>query len=120
MRWTTGIVIAAAVVIGTGPIRAETLPLPPGLISFESDEGEALLIGAELNSEIEHASPYGKDPGEKVAGEKKKIGVAAEKAFEQRRARGETNVAPFPDGVNCDLDAGDRAAEAARYVRPRS
>jgi membrane protein len=30
----------------------------------------AVLVGAELNAEIEHASPYGKDPGEKVAGEK--------------------------------------------------
>ena len=36
--------------------------------------GIALLIGAELNAEIEHASPYGKDVGEKVPGEKKKIG----------------------------------------------
>ena len=32
--------------------------------------GLALLMGAELNSEIEHASPYGKDPGERVAGRK--------------------------------------------------
>ena len=35
----------------------------------------AVLLGAELNAEIEHASPYGKDPGEKVAGEKKMIGA---------------------------------------------
>ena len=35
----------------------------------------AVLVGAELNAEIEHASPYGKDPGEKVPGEKKKIGL---------------------------------------------
>jgi membrane protein len=31
--------------------------------------GVTLLFGAELNSEIEHASPYGKDEGEKVPGE---------------------------------------------------
>jgi membrane protein len=31
--------------------------------------GLVLLIGAELNSEIEHASPYGKNDGEKVPGE---------------------------------------------------
>lgn len=31
--------------------------------------GLVLLIGAELNSEIEHASPYGKDEGERVPGE---------------------------------------------------
>jgi membrane protein len=34
----------------------------------------ALLAGAELNAEIEHASPYGKDEGERRPGEKKKIG----------------------------------------------
>ena len=31
--------------------------------------GLAVLVGAELNAAIEHASPYGKDPGERVAGE---------------------------------------------------
>ena len=39
--------------------------------------GLAILVGAEMNAEIEHASPYGKDPGEKVPGQKKKIGAAA-------------------------------------------
>ena len=33
--------------------------------------GLAILIGAELNAEIEHASPHGKDPGEKVPGQKR-------------------------------------------------
>src|SRR5439155_26691386 len=32
--------------------------------------GIALLLGAEMNALIEHNSPEGKDPGEKVAGEK--------------------------------------------------
>jgi membrane protein len=31
--------------------------------------GLAILIGAEMNAEIEHASPEGKDPGERVNGE---------------------------------------------------
>ena len=31
------------------------------------------LSVAEMNAEIEHASPYGKDEGEKVPGEKRKI-----------------------------------------------
>ncbi len=76
--------------------------------------GIALLLGAELNAEIEHASPYGKDPGEKVAGEKKKIGPAAERNYEERRARGSTDVAPFPDGVNCDLDRSPAKPEPVR------
>lgn len=66
--------------------------------------GVALLIGAELNAEIEHASPYGKDVGERVPGEKKKIGPAAQAEYEERKARGEAEPRPFPDDVNCDID----------------
>ena len=51
----------------------------------------AVLIGAELNAEIEHASPYGKDPGEKVAGEKNRAHAAG--AFKPALAH-----------ANCDLD----------------
>jgi membrane protein len=46
--------------------------------------GMAILIGAEMNAEIEHASPYGKDPGEKVPGQKKKLGPAAARDWERR------------------------------------
>ena len=66
--------------------------------------GLAILVGAELNAEIEHASPYGKDVGEKVPGEKKKIGIAAQRDYERRKARGEIPVPVFADGVNCDVD----------------
>jgi membrane protein len=48
----------------------------------------AVLTGAEMNAEIEHASPHGKDPGEKVPGEKKKIGAAAAREYEERQRRG--------------------------------
>jgi membrane protein len=47
----------------------------------------AILTGAELNAEIEHASPYGKAPGEKVPGEKRKLGAAAERAYEERKEK---------------------------------
>ena len=66
--------------------------------------GLAILTGAELNAEIEHASPYGKGVGEKVPGEKKRIGSAAQKDYEERKAKGEIPVTPFPDDVNCDID----------------
>ncbi len=66
--------------------------------------GLAILVGAELNAEIEHASPYGKDVGEKVSGEKKRIGAAAQRDYQERQARGEIPVTPFPDDVNCDVD----------------
>ncbi len=47
--------------------------------------GLAILVGAELNAEIEHASPYGKAPGQKNAQGKLLIGARAARAFEQRQ-----------------------------------
>ena len=49
--------------------------------------GLVILLGAEMNAEIEHSSPYGKDEGEKVPGEKRKIGVARMRAWVERRLR---------------------------------
>ena len=77
--------------------------------------GIALLIGAELNAEIEHASPYGKDVGERVPGERKKIGPAAQRSYEARRESGETDVPPFAEGENCDVD---RPAPRPQGLRP--
>lgn len=51
--------------------------------------GISILIGAELNAEIEHASPWGKDPGERRPGQRRKIGAAAERDYEQRCAERE-------------------------------
>jgi membrane protein len=62
----------------------------------------AVLAGAELNAEIEHASPYGKDPGEKAIGEKKKIGVLAERAWKEQKRAG--TLKPAIARANCDLD----------------
>ena len=78
--------------------------------------GIALLMGAELNAEIEHASPYGKDVGEKMPGEKKKIGPLAEREYEQRKAKREFPIRPFPDDVNCDIEHTPASDE--RAVRP--
>ncbi len=49
--------------------------------------GLSILIGAEMNAEIEHASPHGKDPGEKVPGQKRKLGAAAAREYEERKRR---------------------------------
>jgi membrane protein len=62
----------------------------------------AILVGAELNAEIEHASPYGKDPGEKEPGEKKKIGALRRQAYEQKHAAG--TLKPAIARENCDVD----------------
>jgi membrane protein len=78
--------------------------------------GIALLLGAELNAELEHASPYGKDAGERVPGEKKVVGPRAQRLYEEKRARGEIPVKPLTDGVNCDIDRAPAAEETP--VRP--
>jgi membrane protein len=62
----------------------------------------AVLIGAELNAEIEHASPYGKEPGERVPGEKKKLGAVAERAWEEHQAA--AALRPAMATTNCDID----------------
>ena len=49
-----------------------------------------ILVGAEMNAEIEHSSPYGKESGEKVPGQKRKIGPARMRAWLARqRSKGE-------------------------------
>ena len=62
----------------------------------------AVLIGAELNAEIEHASPYGKEPGEKEIGEKKKIDALAEGAWKEQKRAG--TLKPAIARANCDVD----------------
>jgi len=63
-----------------------------------------ILVGAELNAEIEHASPYGKNPGEKVAGEKTVIGAAAERAWKDRHTGAAATVPKPAERGNCDVD----------------
>lgn len=50
--------------------------------------GLVILVGAEMNAEIEHASPYGKDEGEKVPGQKRMIGPARMRAWLARQRHG--------------------------------
>jgi membrane protein len=78
----------------------------------------AVLTGAELNAEIEHASPYGKDPGEKAAGEKKQIGARAERTWTERKQAG--TFRPAISRGNCDVDAELPAAAPARLPAPRA
>lgn len=66
--------------------------------------GLAVIIGAELNAEIEHASPYGKDPGERKPGDRKKIGALAERDWHERRQAG--TFVPALSVANCMIDEG--------------
>jgi membrane protein len=74
--------------------------------------GLVLIVGAEMNAEIEHASEHGKDPGEKVPGERKAIGPRAARAFRERQQR-ERQQAPRPaPGI-----VQPRAAPATAFAR---
>ena len=58
--------------------------------------GVAILAGAEMNAEIEHASPQGKDPGQKSVGGRRVIGARARRLADAERERpsGERTEAP--------------------------
>jgi membrane protein len=57
------------------------------LLSWFYISGLVLLVGAEMNAEIEHASPHGKDPGEKVRGQKRRIPARAMRRWKEWRSR---------------------------------
>jgi membrane protein len=58
--------------------------------------GVVFLLGAEMNAEIEHASPYGKAVGEKVPGAKRVIGALAYRRFLTRPAPPSRPVPALP------------------------
>jgi hypothetical protein len=88
--------------------------------------GIAILIGAEFNAEIEHASPYGKAPGQKNAQGKLLIGARAARAFNEAPAgHGQPRVKE-DDGQNGDgskpvdfsaVSHQLRSGEVQRYTR---
>jgi membrane protein len=51
--------------------------------------GIAILVGAEFNAEIEHASPHGKAPGQKNADGRRILGARAARTFREHRPPGE-------------------------------
>jgi membrane protein len=61
--------------------------------------GLCIVLGAEMNAEIEHASPWGKAPAEKIPGQKKKIGAAAARAYRASAASRSRNEAPHLPAV---------------------
>ena len=76
--------------------------------------GLVILMGAEMNAEIEHSSDYGKDAGEKVPGEKRRIGPALERAWRARRNR----RPPAPARAANARPAADVGASAPRPEAP--
>jgi membrane protein len=46
--------------------------------------GLVMVLGAELNAEIEHASPWGKNRGPKIVGQRRRLGLAASREWFSR------------------------------------
>lgn len=49
--------------------------------------GLAMVIGAELSAEIHRASPWGKNPGPNIVGQRKRLGLAASREWSKRHPR---------------------------------
>lgn len=86
--------------------------------------GIAILAGAELNAELEHASPYGKAPGQKNAEGRRLLGARAERAFRARRLGTEVPLDPavpvvHPAPASPTLNTGLGAAIAAGILMTR-
>jgi hypothetical protein len=75
--------------------------------------GLCVIIGAEMNAEIEHASAHGKAAGEKTPGQRKAIGPRAAREFQERQARPAQAPAAAPVGVV----RRPRTSPAAAYAR---
>jgi membrane protein len=50
--------------------------------------GLAMVIGAELSAEIHRASPWGRDPGPRIIGQRKRLGLAASRDWFKHHPRG--------------------------------
>lgn len=73
--------------------------------------GLAILIGAEVNAEIEHASPYGKAPGQKTASGKRLLGRLAQAEFEKQQRESPPAVTrPAPPVSHAGPAAGSALA----------
>ena len=83
--------------------------------------GIAILTGAELNAEIEHASPYGKAPGQKNAHGRRLIGDRAARAFRERQLSDEKlgSVASVPSRPPALSKAAVGAAVAGAIMMTR-
>lgn len=54
--------------------------------------GLAMVIGAELNAEIHRASPWGQNPGPTIAGQRKRLGLAASREWCRQHPRPSTSA----------------------------
>jgi hypothetical protein len=71
-----------------------------------------VIIGAEMNAEIEHASEHGKAPGEKQPGGRKTIGARAAREFREKQQQGR-----LPGTSEAPVTLRPRRSPAAAFAR---
>ena len=77
--------------------------------------GAVILVGAEMNAEVEHASSRGKQPGEKVPGQRRIISTKAMREWvRRRRNRGEKP--PSAEEVKAAAEKKPGGAETMEVV----
>jgi membrane protein len=76
--------------------------------------GLCVIVGAEMNAEIEHASEHGTAAGEKTRGQRKTIGARAARKFRERRSRG---GADFPAHTPDRIIVRPRTSPVAAFAR---
>lgn len=74
--------------------------------------GLVLIVGAEMNAEIEHASAHGKAAGEKRPGERKTIGARAARELRDRQQRHRV-----PEARPATVAVRRRSAPTAAFAR---
>jgi len=77
--------------------------------------GLVVIVGAEMNGVIEHASEYGKAAGDKQPGRRKAIGVRAAREFREKREKQEKGL--LPDTRPVPVVSRPRTSPAAAFVR---
>lgn len=75
--------------------------------------GLSILIGAEMNAEIEHAAPHAVAAGAPVPGSRKVIGARAARAFRERRRE---RVQPIPPAARPPRTPGVTVGRAGAVV----
>lgn len=75
--------------------------------------GLVIIVGAEMNAEVEHASAHGKAAGEKVPGQRKSIGARAAREFQERGARPAPAVVRRPASASAPRHGVRRPSIAA-------
>lgn len=78
--------------------------------------GLVVIVGAEMNAEIEHASEHGKAAGEKKPGERKAIGARAAREWRDKQKQGRMETERQPVVIRPRPQGSPRAAFARTGV----